>query len=54
MTTQMGQVWEEGFDAYFDGKTEDDNPYSEEGSTRDKHRHAEWLRGFRKASEKDD
>lgn len=51
MATQVGTIWEVGWDAYFLGKSEKDNPYDKETQPI---QYAEWLKGFRKASEKDD
>lgn len=51
MATQVGLIWEIGWSAYFEGKTEEDNPYDKETQPI---QHNEWLKGFRKAGEKDD
>jgi len=49
MTSQIGLIWEEGWDAYFAGKVLEDNPY--DANSR-KNFHDEWKRGWMMASEK--
>lgn len=41
----MNPYYKEGWRAFYDGKSEADNPYAEETA-----QHSSWLRGFRDAA----